>query len=591
MPKTRDFRVPLALALLLSQILQLTSTLQSKENPQVAASLTEEHKIVHVLNRAGFGPRPGDVERVRRMGLASYLELQLHPSKIEDSAAESRLSELKTLTMSTSQLFEQYPPRIQRKSRSDEKTLGERQNERGDVPEEMEQPKTMALNGPGRIIGELGQAKLLRAVYSERQLLEVMVDFWTNHFNVFAAKGANKWLITAYDRDVIRPHALGKFKDLLEATAKSPAMLFYLDNWMSADPNASLDLSRLRELRSIRNRSQVRRRLDDANRSEGSDPKMDNEPAAPRSTNRKLGLNENYARELMELHTLGVDGGYTQQDIIEVARCLTGWTISRPRQEGRFKFARILHDDGEKTVLGHKIKPGGGIGDGERVLEILARHPSTAKFIAFKLARRFVSDEPGVDLVGRVADVFKKTDGDITAMLQAIFNSPEFNSPAVYRAKVKTPFELVASSIRALGAETQGGVPLLRAVAQMGEPLYLCQPPTGYSDVAEAWVSTGALVNRLNFGLSLAGNRLPGTRVNLESLVSSLSLSQSSQDLLQRLAAVILQGDMSPATLETLKKQMQALPTDKSDDSGSTRSIGPTKIAALLLGSPEFQRQ
>ncbi|HEU0006303.1 MAG TPA: DUF1800 domain-containing protein, partial [Terriglobia bacterium] len=343
------------------------------------------------------------------------------------------------------------------------------------------------------------------------------------------------------------------------------------------------------DLRFMRNRFQLRRGLGASGSSENSDPKMDNDPETPRRPNRKLGLNENYARELMELHTLGVDGGYTQQDIIEVARCLTGWTISRPRQDGSFRFARILHDDGEKTVLGHKIEAGGGIRDGERVLEILARHPSTAKFIALKLARRFVSDEPAAALVGRLADVFNKTEGDIATILRAIFNSPEFNSPAVYRAKVKTPFELVASSIRALGAETQGSVPLLRAVAQMGEPLYLCQPPTGYPDVAEAWVSTGALVNRLNFGLALAANRLPGTRVNLESLVPDRG--QASQDLLQRLAAVILQGDLSPGTLETLKKQMQAPATDENDDQDKTGSIGPAKIAGLLLGSPEFQRQ
>ena len=316
---------------------------------------------------------------------------------------------------------------------------------------------------------------------------------------------------------------------------------------------------------------------------------MENDPAAPARGKRKLGLNENYARELMELHTLGVDGGYTQQDIVQVARCLTGWTISRPRQDGTFKFARILHDDGEKTVLGHKIQAGGGIRDGERVLEILATHPSTARFIALKLARRFVSDEPPTSLVGRVADIFRKTDGDITAMLRAIFSSPEFNSPAVYRAKVKTPFELVASSMRALGAETEGGVPLLRALTQMGEPLYLCQPPTGYPDVADAWVSTGALVNRLNFGLALAGNRLSGTRVNLESFVPAHT--QASENLLERLAAVILQGDLSAKTLETLNKQMQAPPTDESDDPDSTGSIGPAKIAGLLLGSPEFQRQ
>jgi uncharacterized protein (DUF1800 family) len=587
MPKP-NFRMPLVLALIFSQVLRPPSTLHSKENPQVAGSLSEEQKIVHVLNRAGFGPRPGDVERVRRMGLQNYLELQLHPLKIEDSAAASKLSGLKTLTMSSSELIEQYPPRIQRKSADGERTVGEAQNKRGDEPDEMERPKAMALKGPGRIIGELGQAKLLRAIYSERQLVEVMVDFWSNHFNVFAAKGANRWLITAHDRDVIRPHAMGKFKDLLEATAKSPAMLFYLDNWMSADPNASLDLSRLRELRSMRNRVTPRRRLG-LSGDPDSEPGMENSPVAPGNAKRKLGLNENYARELMELHTLGVDGGYTQQDVIEVARCLTGWTISRPRQDGEFKFARMLHDDGEKTVLGHRIEAGGGIRDGERVLEILARHPSTAKFIALKLARRFVSDEPPAALVQRVADVFKKTDGDIVALLRAIFNSPEFNSPAVYRAKVKTPFELVASSMRALGAETEGGVPLLRAVAQMGEPLYLCQPPTGYPDLAEAWVSTGALVNRLNFGLALAGNRLPGTRVHLESLVPPRI--QASENMLESLAAVILQGDLSAKTLETLRKQMQGAGEEDSADGSGDLAIGPAKIAGLVLGSPEFQRQ
>ena len=261
MPGIKVLRRPLVWSLVLSQVLYLPAKFQSREKPQIATPLTAEQKIVHILNRTGFGPRPGDVERVRRMGLQNYLELQLHPLKIEDSAAESKLSGLKTLTMSSSQLIEQYPPRRQRNLLQDERTPGPIRQQRAGDSEEMERPRAMALNGPARIIGELAQAKLLRAVYSERQLHEVMVDFWTNHFNVFAAKGANRWLITAYDRDVIRPHAMGKFRDLLEATAKSPAMLFYLDNWMSADPNASLDLDRLRELRSMRNRVNPRRRL------------------------------------------------------------------------------------------------------------------------------------------------------------------------------------------------------------------------------------------------------------------------------------------------------------------------------------------
>jgi len=523
------------------------------------------------------------------MGLQNYLEWQLHPSKLDDSAVESRLSGFKSLTMRSSELMEAYPAKAQRKVANGEKPVSESQTKRDDAGEEMERPRAMAVNGPGRIIGELAQAKLLRAVYSERQLYEVMVDFWSNHFNVFAAKGADKWLITSYDRDVIRPHAMGKFKDLLEATAKSPAMLFYLDNWMSADPNASVEPSRFREFGSMRGRFPVGRRPRAVGGAQ-SDPKPENDPVAPRRGNQKLGLNENYARELMELHTLGVDGGYTQQDIIEVARCLTGWTISRPRQDGQFRFAPMLHDDGEKTVLGHKIHAGGGIHDGERVLDILAHHPSTANFIALKLARRFVSDEPPTVLVGRVAEVFKKTDGDITAMLRTIFESPEFNLPAVHRAKVKTPFELVASAVRALGAETQAGVPLLKAVAQMGEPLYLCQPPTGYSDLAEAWVSTGALINRLNFGLALAGNRLAGTQVDLDSLVPDKG--QSPEELLQSLGAVILQGNLSPQSLETLKKKMQAANDEgASTDAGNDLAMGPAKIAGLLLGSPEFQRQ
>jgi uncharacterized protein (DUF1800 family) len=588
MPAPKGRRRPFVLPLILSQVLYLSPAFQSRPKPQATSSLTEEQKIVHVLNRTGFGPRPGDVERMRKMGLQSYLELQLHPSRIDDSAVEAKLSGLKTLTMSSRELIEQYPRRAKRKPTNGERVDGVQTKEKGE-PDETEPPRTMALNGPGRVVGELAQAKLLRAVYSERQLLEVMVDFWTNHFNVFAAKGPTRWLITAYDRDVIRPHAMGKFKDLLTATAKSPAMLFYLDNWMSADPNASLDFSRLRKLRSARGRFPPQRRLGASESVGNSDPKMDNDPEVARRPNRKLGLNENYARELMELHTLGVDGGYTQQDIIEVARCLTGWTISRPRQDGEFRFLRMLHDDGEKTVLGHKIKAGGGIHDGERVLEILSRHPSTARFIALKLVRRFVSDEPPTALVERVADVFSQTDGDITAMLGTILNSPEFRSPAIYRGKVKTPFELVVSSIRALGAETQGGVPLLRAIAQMGEPLYLCQPPTGYPDRAEEWVSAGALVNRLNFGLALASNRLSGTRVNLESLVPASA--QNSKDSVQQLAAAILQGELSTQTLETLRKRMGAAAATDSTDPSEDSAMGPAKIAGLLLGSPEFQRQ
>jgi uncharacterized protein (DUF1800 family) len=372
------------------------------------------------------------------------------------------------------------------------------------------------------------------------------------------------------------------------ATAKSPAMLFYLDNWLSTDPDA--DVFRLRDM--FWNRDRFRSDNSPHRLGSGEDSNGDGAQSRRKTgqgqANRRRGLNENYARELMELHTLGVDGGYTQKDITEVARCLTGWTIARPRQGGDFVFFKLLHDDGEKTVLGERIPAHGGIRDGERVLEILVHHPSTAKFIATKLARRFVADEPAPSLIDRVARVFHQTGGDIPSMLRTIFTSQEFYATASYRAKVKTPFELVVSAVRAVGAETDGGFPLLRAVGEMGEPLFLCQPPTGYADTAEAWVNTGALLKRINFALALTNNRLPGTRVNLEDIASG---AKGSETLLKRFGEVIVQGGVSDQTLSTLTKQING--SDSSGDEIRTeeQSLSRAKIAGLLLGSPEFQRQ
>jgi uncharacterized protein (DUF1800 family) len=313
---------------------------------------------------------------------------------------------------------------------------------------------------------------VLRAVYSERQLEEVLTDFWFNHFNVDARKGPDRLMIAEYERDAVRPRVFGRFRDLLEATAKSPAMLFYLDNWMSVDPN-----------------------IDEGPR-------------------RRRGLNENYARELMELHTLGVDGGYTQQDVTEVARCFTGWTIDRPRENGPFRFAPRLHDFGRKVVLGHMIAAGGGESDGERVLDILASHPSTARFIATKLARRFISDTPPPAIVDRAAKRFRDTGGDLRDVVRTILTSREFLSPDAYGAKVKTPFEFVISALRATGADVGDATPIVRALQQLGMPLYQCQPPTGYKDTAEAWINTGALVDRMNFAVRLASGRLSGVSIS-----------------------------------------------------------------------------
>jgi uncharacterized protein (DUF1800 family) len=378
----------------------------------------------------------------------------------------------------------------------------------------------------------------------------VLTDFWFNHFNVFAKKGATEIYLTEYERDAIRPRVLGKFRDLLGAAAKSPAMLFYLDNWQSVDPDANgqRDVRRRDEMRQLDEmrpggRGRGRLRIPEAPR-----------PNAPQR--QKRGLNENYGRELMELHTIGVDAGYTQQDVVNVARAFTGWTIDQPRQGGGFRFDARLHDDREKIVLGQKIKAGGGQEDGEQVLDILARHPATARFIATKLARRFVADTPPPALVDRAAARFKQTDGNLRDVMRTIVTSPEFFAGEARRAKVKTPFEFVVSAIRSTGAEVGNAIALVQSLRTLGMPLYLCQPPTGYADRAEAWVNTGALLNRMNFALQLAGGKLRGVQPGTAP------------------AAEALAHEVSTATASTIAK-----------------ATGPTQVTALTLGSPEFQRR
>ncbi len=582
-------------------------------------ALTEEQRIVHVLNRLGFGARPGDVERVKAMGLETYINQQLNPGKLADTVAENKVRDLSVLSMTTAQLYEKYPqpgqllrqlqargmlPEDLAEAREDRTKGGANSSNppAGEMPAQTppanplenekyrkvveEYYRENGLQRPQRIIAELQASRILRAVYSERQLQEVMVDFWTNHFNIFANKGADRWLLPAYDRDTIRPHAMGKFSTLLQATAQSPAMLFYLDNFQSVSPNANRD-DRPRP----RQRGGLFGLLGGGQRRRDAAMDRDQNMPAPQPQRPRRGINENYARELMELHTLGVDGGYTQKDVQEVARCFTGWTIFQPRggaaavnammgeagrrNAGTFFFNARMHDDGEKTVLGHKIPAGGGIKDGLTVLDILARHRSTAKFIATKLVRHFVADNPPPALVDRVAAAFTKSEGDIRETLKAIFFSNEFNSAEAYRAKVKRPFELVISAIRALGAETNGGPGTHQWIARMGEPLYGFQTPNGYSDAAESWVNTGGLLERMNFGLALAANRVQGTRVNLSTLAKT---EMDQGEVVDESLKILLAGEVSPATKETLAKQLG-------------QKDGITKVVGLILGTPEFQRQ
>ncbi len=613
----------------------------SKQDPVLKGlpitELSADEAILHALNRLAYGPRPGDIERVRQMGLAKWIDTQLNPKALDDSAMEARLRTYPTLQMSSAELIAEYPNAKQAanqaakqanisKEDATQQSLqkdadagvsamvqdmqGNGSTAKGeataggtmdmpsaDTPSPMKLnpatpgagrrdslgmdpnavPRAMADDSkrPARVVEELAMAKVTRAIYSERQLQQVMDDFWFNHFNVYAGKGEDKWYLTSYERDVIQPHALGKFKDLLMETAKSPAMLFYLDNFLSADPRAAERQAALRAMR-----QQMRR---------GPYAGWPPPGQAANKKKQERGLNENYGRELMELHTLGVDGGYTQQDVTEVARCFTGWTIEKPRENPRFKFDERVHDPDAKHVLGKKIHAG-GMKDGEQVIDLLVKNPNTAKFISTKLARRFVSDAPPPALVERMAKTFQKSNGDIREVVRTMIYSPEFWSREAYRAKVKTPFELVVSSVRALGTDVDTPLPLVRWVGRIGEPLYQCQPPTGYSDKAETWVNTGALLNRLNFSLALAGNKVRGSRSDVTALLGSDS-SGDAKAALDRAVAVFLGGQVAAGTVETLQKQLDSpqIVQAKLDDPVKQVDLGV--VTGLVLGAPEFQRR
>jgi len=542
----------------------------------------DDRTIVHVLNRLGFGAAPGDLERVRAIGLAAYIDQQIHPERLADSGMAVRLASFQTLTKSTQEMARQYYLPAQMARRELQRQQGSQDPAASDPAmaqqnaaarrEMMTPEQAEAVRMERQALGELMQAKVLRAAYSDRQLEEVMVDFWFNHFNVFSGKGQVRVYLNEYERDAIRPRVLGKFRELLQATAESPAMLFYLDNWQSSAPEGA----RTAAPRAEAGRGNPRNPNRMPDRAGVGRPGELNRPRTladlpPGVQNRRAGLNENYARELMELHTLGVEGGYTQKDVQEVARAFTGWTIANPRQGGGFRFEPRMHDDGEKIVLGHKIRSGGGKKDGDQVLDLLANHPSTAQFIATKLARRFVADHPPRALVDRAARTFRDTGGNIREVVRTIVTSPEFFAPEAHRAKVKSPFEFVVSAVRATGTNMTDAQPLVMAVRNLGMPLYGCQPPTGYADKAEAWVNTGALLNRMNFAVSLTASRQQrGAGVRPLQGRGGAGPSITSDALV----ASALAGELSETTAATVRK-----------------ATTPSQALALVLGSPEFQRR
>ncbi|MBS1852936.1 MAG: DUF1800 domain-containing protein [Acidobacteria bacterium] len=672
-----------AIAILLSLVL-ITGTVppvfgKKKEPSPLAGRMADSQRALHALNRLTFGPRVGDVQRVLDMGVERWIEAQLHPEKLDDSALEARLAPLRTLRMSTREIVEDFPPpeliravadgkqampsdaarhaiymaqleryekRQQKKQEAANTTpvpsmetqpgkmtpspaagdeeLTRRQERleaearvkplldlppeqrmkgilqaslenprtfallRGDTREQLlqgldakQQETVLALNNPQQVVAdELMEGKMLRALYSERQLLEVMDDFWLNHFNVFLGKGADRYLLTAYEREVIRPHALGKFEDLLLATAKSPAMLFYLDNWLSVGPNSDFANGIPRRGPRVKQRRTVARKRPQAN-----------------AKGKRSGLNENYGRELMELHTLGVNGGYSQKDVTEVARVFTGWTMKQPHLGGEFQFDERMHEPGDKIVLGHRIK-GKGEKEGLEVLHILARHPATAHFVCSKLAQRFVSDDPPRVLVDRMAQTFLKKNGDIREVLRTMFTSPEFWAPEAYRAKVKTPLEFVVSAARASNAEVSDAMPLVRQLQNLGMPLYGMQPPTGYSMKADAWVNSSALLGRMNFAMTLASGKIKGVKLDLTQTFALKEPSQdtapqvsNSEQTLALLENILLAGEISPQTHQTIAAQLEdpKITQRKLDDPARPPNIGA--IAGLLLGSPEFQKR
>jgi uncharacterized protein (DUF1800 family) len=651
-----------------------------------------QHRAVHALNRLTFGPRPGDADRVLQIGVDKWIDMQLHPDKIDNASLDARLAPFRTLQMGTKEIVENFPPnqvikqiadgkaalprdptkravyeaqlaryedkqerkedKQERKdqkqqraddaakivppdtckdgacpvsadtaqSQPDDPAVTRRREERRlanqktqellDLPADermkeilkmspedrraiatinkgakadalldgmtAQQKETMqALKNPEQVVvDELMQAKLVRAIYSERQLDEVITDFWINHFNIFINKGADRYLLTSYERDAIRPHALGKFEDLLVATAKSPAMLFYLDNWLSVGPNSDIALG-------IAAHNGNRRGY---------------APNRPKKGKQASGLNENYGRELMELHTLSVNGGYSQKDVTEVAKVFTGWTLEQPKKGGDFHFEPRMHEPGDKFVLGHRIKPNGEK-EGLEVLHLLAHNPKTAHFISQKLAMRFVSDNPPPALVDRMTQTFLKKDGDIREVMRTMLKAPEFWSTDVYRAKVKTPLEFVVSAARASDADVEDARALVGTLNNMGMPLYGMMPPTGYSMKADTWVNSSALLGRMNFSLALAAGKIRGAKID-PSLAAGVSGTTSNEAAppdaaraLATLEASLLDGDISKQTHDTISKQLDDPKITQRRLDDPKRPPNVAAITGLLLGSPEFQRR
>ena len=557
------------------------------------AAATERDRAIHLLQRATYGPRAQDIDAVLSAGIADWLDRQLHPERIDDAALETLLAQVPVASMSLTELLGQYPP-SQVLSSVRELVQGNSlpESERRRLRRELSE------HSPRRILDGLATARITRAVHSERQLQEMMTTFWYDHFNVFWGKNVTRSLVPDYERNAIRPYVFGKFEDMVLATAQHPAMLYYLDNFQSAAPDSSLQARQRRDATARRMRrmpagTQTRARAQANQRME-------------QQRRRQPGLNENYARELLELHTLGVDGGYTQADVIDVAHILTGWTfgesgsrmqMGRGRasyEDGRlvlpeidydeayqFRFRAELHDAGQKTVMGRVFEAGGGQEEGVELIRMLAHHPSTARHVATQLATRFVADEPPTALVDHLADVFLATSGDLREVTRTLFTSSEFYDPAVVANRVKSPFLLVTSTLRMTHGRTADTRVLMEPLRALGEAPYLAEPPTGYPETSAQWASGGAMLTRMNFATSYATGRLRGVRPDGGRLFGEIR--NQGGDLLSGLLDALLPGTDPSVLMEVIQEDLQANPPDNERE-GRIRTLG------LILGSPQFQR-
>jgi uncharacterized protein (DUF1800 family) len=509
--------------------------------------LPADQQIIQALNRLTFGAKPGDILKVRAIGLDKWIDQQLQPDKINDDAMNSFVRNYSALDANQNDLLKQYAEQQQQRRVVKRERADTTQPMTADEIAQIRQQQQMA-NSRRQVVTQLQSSRVARAVASERQLQEVMTDFWENHFNIYAAKGAPEpYYLVDFDQNVIRPHALGKFRDLLEAVSRSPAMLFYLDNARSMADSTRPTLRQ----ENVRNQFPRVRPFGRPGVGIIMRAPRPAQQGQPQQQRQRPGLNENYGRELLELHTLGVDGGYTQQDVINVARAFTGWTIKPPAQGGGFIFRPQVHDAGEKVVLGHRLAAGRGEEDAEDVLDIVAKSPATAHFISFKLARRFVSDSPSKALVDHAAQVYLKTDGDIREVLRSIITSPEFFSQRAFRSKVKSPFEVVVSAARALNAAPDSTPRSAQVIAYLGQPIFGHQAPNGWPETGESWMNTGAILNRINFGMAAAAGRLPGTDIRALPALDTIG-SAPREKQVDAVVATVLNGMVSPDTRAVL---------------------------------------